>query len=97
MLAAKKGRKRGRARKRAPKKPAMDPMAMMKDMSPEELMGMMREMMPKMSENCSEFMGMMHETMPKVMGDCFAKMDPEERASMISMCRSMLDRFEKQA
>ncbi len=55
----------------------MDPMEMMKDMSPEQMMGMM------------------HEVMPKMMESCFAKMSAEERASTLSMCRSMLDNLEK--
>ncbi len=70
-------------------------MQMMKDMSPEDMMGMMHEMMPKMMENCSDFMSMMHEEMPKMMENCFGKMSAEERASMLSMCRGMLDDLEK--
>ncbi len=73
----------------------MDPTEMMKDMSPEKMMGIMREMMPKMMENCSEFMGMMHEVMPKMMESCFGKMSAEERASTLSMCRSVLGNLEK--
>ncbi len=69
---------------------------MMNDMPPEDLMGMMRDMMPKMMEHCSEFVGMMHEEMPKIMKSCFGKMDADQRASMLSMCRGMLDDLEKQ-
>ncbi len=70
-------------------------MQMMKDMSPEDMMGMMHEMMPKMMGHCSEFMSMMHEEMPKMMESCFRKMSADERASMLSMCRSMLNDLEK--
>lgn len=73
----------------------MDPMQMMKGMSPEDMMGMMQEMMPKMMEDCSQFMGMMHEEMPNIMKSCFSKMNEEEQASMLSMCRGMLDDLEK--
>ena len=69
-------------------------MEMMEGMSSAEMMGMMKEMMPKMMGNCSEFMGMMHEVMPKVMESCFEKMSAEERASMLSMCRNMLSELE---
>ena len=96
-MASKKGRKRAPVKKKSPGKPSMDPMEMMKGMSPEDMMGMMHEMMPKMMERCSDFMSMMHEEMPKIMRSCFGKMDAEQRASTLSMCRSVLNDLEKQA
>lgn len=86
-----------------------DPVAMMKAMMPEmmkgmsveDMMSMMGEMMPKMMDQCAQSMSgaqmgeAMHEMVPKMMESCFAKMDPEQRASMFSMCRTMLDDMEK--
>lgn len=34
---------------------------------------------------------------PKMMESCSAKMDAEQRASMLSMCRVMLDDLEKRS
>ncbi len=52
------------------------------------------EMMKGMSSE--DLMGMMHEEMPKIMKSCFGKMSEEERVSMLSMCRGMLDDLEKE-
>jgi hypothetical protein len=85
---------------REEKKKMMEEMMpkMMEGMTPED---MMQSMMPKMmeyfmgGEDPKEKMEGIHEFMPTMMEDCLSGMNEEDRKSMFTFCRSMLDEMEK--
>ena len=58
---------------------------------------MMGEMMPQMMGNMGneEIESMMLDMMPRMMDTCFSEMDREQRQSMLTHCRGMLDQIEE--
>jgi len=67
----------------------------------QDIMKMISTMMPRMMDYCftdmspDEMISTIHEMVPKMMESCFSKMSVEQRKSMLSMCRGILDDIEK--
>ena len=65
--------------------------------SPEEISALVRELMPELMAKmgCDGMARIMSETIPGMMDACFSGMDMEQRRSMLTRYRSMLDTMEK--